>query len=305
MVNKKAFTLLEVVIALSISTFIVFGMIQIYRNLTTVINRTRNNMVLNRKVCLLFDQITKDISTAYIPQLHKEETKEAEAKKAGKQEAKEEKKDNKFFLGEIYEDEYRRIEGKKWELFKKINFITTNPLEVYSEKKVRLVRVMYELIKNKQASQKDKISYDLYRKETYDLENFRFKEPEESFLKEKKQIIRKYLVANYIKDFYSEYVTFKPKKDKGKEDEEEEVRAFVWGDKKDTQDVLPSRVDIQIVFWDENLVNQSLFKCMIPVVCYPTPGEEEKKPDETQPATQPSGTPAAPPQTAPAGGPGK
>ncbi len=305
--GKKAFTLIEVLIALAISSFIMVSMFSIYQNMVGSINRTREIMILNRKVCLLFDQIEKDLSAAFIPKLHEEEKikkQEDDKKEEGKKE--EEKKKINFFSGEIYEGQGRRIEGKRWEFFKNVNFITTNPLEIYGQKRVRLVRVMYELEKDKQKSTRDKTSYVLFRKETQDLENIKFKELEEGINREEKHAIRKYLVADNIKELFVEYVTIREKKEKerrtffdtGKRVDQEQVRSFVWGlqeeakkkekEKKKGQEV-PSFILVKIVFWDDELVDQHSFEDMIPIPTFPTlieDGEkEDKKKDEEKKTT--------------------
>ena len=129
----------------------------------------------------------------------------------------EKKKDLKYFVGQIYEDKYRRIEGKKWELFKSLNFISTNPLQVYGEKRPRLVRIRYELVKDKQKSLKEKTSYNIVRKECYELNNFDFKEEMEDEKKRAKKVaIRSHVVAENIKELYIEYVSQKQVKDKEK-----------------------------------------------------------------------------------------
>ncbi len=320
--RKTAFTLVEVLIALAISSFIVFGMIQLYRNLVGFLDHSRDKMILNRKSCLLIDQIQKDISSSFVSKFQEEVAKKQPGKPAEKvstQEVavqnKDKKKDQKYFVGDVYDGEYRRIDGKKWDLFKSINFICTNPLQVYGERKPRLVRIKYELLKDKQRSLRDKTSYNLIRKETYDLDNFDFKDPEELKAKEqkdiKKDIIRTFTIAEDIKEFYFEYVSVKPQEEKTSRDsrnrEEEEIRSFVWDldfikknfsqkkdEKKDdeqTDYIVPQKIDFMIVFWDEQLVRESSFRGAIPIFSYPTLKEEvqapktEQQPKEPEPKT--------------------
>jgi type II secretory pathway component PulJ len=271
--NSNAFTLLEVLISMFISSFIILGMIQFYRNVSSYIGKTRDYMTLNRKICLLFDQMEKDLSTAFVPFLHEEEGgKEGEEKKKEEKKKEGEEENKYYFVTEIYEDEYRRIEGKKWQLCKNINFISTNPLQIYGEKRPRLARVIYELIKDKERSQGEKISYALFRRETLDLENYKFKELEEHEITEKKQVARSYLVADNIKDFYVECVTLQEKDEKNEKSAQgaEEVKMFVWGDKKETIDVVPRNVEIKIVFWDDKMIGDHGFTCSIPIISYPT-----------------------------------
>ena len=195
MKRKQAFTLLEVLISLSISTFILLGMVQIYSNVVSFISRTHDTMYLSQRVFILFGQFENDITTAFISDFHEpikpkagqaSETKEKEVKDIL---PKQSKQDYNCFVGQINEDERERIRGKSWDLFKSLNFINTNPLQVYSQNYPRLVRVKYELLKNKKKSTSDINVYSLFRKETLNIKNFDFKLPEDTAIKEKNNII--------------------------------------------------------------------------------------------------------------------
>ena len=306
--KRTAFTLVEVLIALAISSFIVFGMIQLYRNLVGFLDYSRDKMILNRKSCLLIDQIQKDISSSFVSKFQEEVAKKQPGKPAEEVavQKKDKKKDQKYFVGEVYDGEYRRINGKKWELFKSINFICTNPLQVYGERKPRLVRIKYELLKDKQRSSRDKTSYNFIRKETYDLDNYDFKDSEELKANEKKDtkkhIIRIFTIAEDIKELYFEYVSVKPQEEEKKtsrsKHEEEEIRSFVWDldfikknflkkkdEKKDdeqTDYIVPQKIDFMIVFWDEQLVRESSFSGAIPIFSYPSLKEEAQAPKAEQ-----------------------
>ncbi|MFC1894346.1 type II secretion system protein J [Candidatus Dependentiae bacterium] len=298
----NGFTLIEVLIALSISTVIVFGMTQLYRNVVGFIDSSRKLMGVNKKVCLLFNQLENDISTAFIPSLHKEEQKKDTQYKKPVQQQK--LKDDKSFFGKIYEDEYIRIDNKKFELFKSINFISTNPLVVYGENRPRIVRIKYFLERDKKKSRDDKNCYNLFRYETYELSNIDFKESEDVKHKEKKYQIKKYLVADYIKSLFVEYVTPKPQKEdqKKRNQEPEEIKSFIWNtefikkiedqkekevvqkkkkvDKKEKKYVVPQYLEITIIFWNDELEREHSFSTLIPVWSYPTREKTEKKQDD-------------------------
>ncbi len=174
-------------------------------------------------------------------------------------------------LTQVYEDESRRIGGKKFTLFKSINFITTHPLQVYGDKRVRLVRVMYELVRNKQKSNRNQTCYNLFRKETADLMNFKMKEDEETAVKNKQSSIRTFLVADNVKEMYLELITEKVSEEKGKDKQEvEEVRLFVWGEKDFTVDVVPKFLEMRLVLLDDQLKRSQEFHVFVPVFSYPT-----------------------------------
>ncbi len=258
MKKKQAFTLIEVVISIAISSFIMIAMIQVYRNVVRYIERTRQLNYTNKKVWLLFDQLEKDISNSFIPKdinldasyyakasadakamadRSKDKEKDSDKKNKDKTDKKEEtkkpvplkkgkEKTVNFFKIDIFEDEGIREKGQKRELFKSINFITTNPLLIYREKKRRIVRVMYELVKDKGKSTYDKNVYNLYRRETLDLKNIKFEEPEEYGKIKKEDFIQTYLVASNIKYMSLQAINFVPSEEsfyaKASKDKQEE-----------------------------------------------------------------------------------
>ena len=79
--NKRtAFTLLELLIAIALASFIMLGMFKLYQGVVRYTQNVRNMMSVNRKVCLLFNQLERDLTSAYIPTLSKKEKMANEAK---------------------------------------------------------------------------------------------------------------------------------------------------------------------------------------------------------------------------------
>lgn len=283
MKKNKAFTLLEVLIALSISSFIVLGMMQGFRNIQKILSRTQIILQLNKSVCLLFNQMERDFNTIIIPQLAEEEKpdKKTDKKEESTEEKvtvkKDKKKEIEFFIGKFDEDEeIEKIGDKKYKPFKSTNFVNTNPLQIWGQKRIRLVRILYELIKDKKQSTREITTYNLYRKETIDLKNVKFEQEETVSTKKQEYTIRKHLVATNIKKMYLEYVMPKPQDSKDKTDisqlteEEKQIKSFSWGKTKETKNIVPEYVEIHITFWGNDLKTEETFSCMIPILSYPT-----------------------------------
>ncbi|MBU4270129.1 prepilin-type N-terminal cleavage/methylation domain-containing protein [Candidatus Dependentiae bacterium] len=251
MKKNKAFTLLEVIISLGISAFIIFGVMRIYLNLQNIIDKTYLNSKYNKKVYIFLNQIEKDISTMLAIDSHDEIDKKQDNKKENK---KDEKKDNKNYLKTaVYDIESFKYMGKKYEIFKSLSFISTNSYEIYDEKNVKLVRVGYFLEKNKEKSVKDNIVYKLFRKETYDLNNIDFKSSDD--FKDSK--IRSFLIADNIKEFSIEYQLLK------KEDKNKEINLFTWGQKDETKNLLPNYAFLVVSFWNDKLTESYFFTRLI------------------------------------------
>lgn len=307
---RRAFTLLEVTIALSLSCVVVFGMLQAYRNLMAYLDKVRDILAANRQVCLLFNQMERDFNTAFIPPLYKEYSKEgfdagkgesnkedatkekpADKKELTKEEQEKEKqkaseKLKNYFLASYDEQNVRRHEGRSVYPFKNVAMINTNPLQVYGHRRVRLARVVYELSLDKEKSKGGEPCYQLWRKETTDIDNVKMKVDEFAAPteKEKANPIRSYLVADNIKNFYVEYV-FKEKKEekegeKKEKGEEEEKKFFAWGDRKETMAIVPARVEVIIEFWNELQTQSHEYRASFVVFSYPTEREEEKKEEQ-------------------------
>jgi len=306
--KKAGFTLLELLIAMTVSTFVALTLMQSLRNVQRLITKSRNILLVNKSVTLLFNQIERDFNTAFIPSSgqikddknnkdtnnknKKDKKKESKSKNKNKED-KDKKSKKIFFISEIDEDGGRfKTADRKFKAFKSASFVNTNPLQIWGQKKTRLVRVSYELIQNKEKSKKGPVSYDLYRKETLNIENEKFKEQEETFMgtgedkKTKKayNAIKKNLVAANIKGMYVEYVMPKPKKKDAKErdsgEEQEILRSATWGkNKKNTKNIVPQYVEIYITFWSGKSYKKNeekTYSCLIPIFSYPTPQDTQQ-----------------------------
>jgi len=301
MKTKKGFTLIELMLALSLGSFVILAMMESYRGVIRYLERSRSMMQTNRQVCLFFNQIERDFSTAYIPELHDviPETKsqglgQSDGKKSEKEDKKPDKsKDKKheaaekeklrktFFMASIDEQaDSIKINGKRKKAFKDVNFICSHPFQVYGQKQVNLVRVNYQLIKDKAASKQGPAVYQLWRKETAQLLNTKLKE-DDQVSKHKAPSVKKYMVADNIKSMVVEFATFK-KEDKkkkvlgGKPKPPQEISFFTWGDKKETAGVVPRQILIWIDLWNDRKTSEIRFHALFPVYSYPTEEKEDE-----------------------------
>jgi hypothetical protein len=305
-----AFTLLELLISLSLSSFIMLGLIQGYRNTVNFLENTQAMIQTNRHVFLLFNQIEKDFSTAFIPTIHKKINPLKDSKKLGEKQASKEEQDaekadqkaltpeeekkakaaekekkKKLFLGLMDDGDLVKDEGKKLAPFKSVTFISTNPLQIFGQKKARFVRLMYELVVDKTKKQQDKVCYKLLRKETPEIEDEKMKVSEFDYEKAKTSPMRTHVVAKDIKGMYIEYVTYKEEKEKNeaskpqqtKTQKKDELRSPTWGEKDYSKGVVPQRIEVRVDFWNDAMTTHHSFKMMVPLWSYPTPQEKKKK----------------------------
>ncbi|MCK4265055.1 prepilin-type N-terminal cleavage/methylation domain-containing protein [Candidatus Babeliales bacterium] len=260
MINKKGFTILELLVALVISGFILVGMTRILNYAMLLLDRGTDFSLVDRTAGILLNQLDKDISAAYIPYFYNYGRDGKEEKEALKLEVI-----KNFFIGEIRENFEQKVQKKKRELLKNINFITTNPVQIYAQKKIHFARVKYELVLNKEKSKGDLNNYDLFRYETANLENYKFEDSDNTFRKNKaREKIWKHEVANNIKGIFVEY----GKKYLDDKDKKEKTNyTYEWREK----DNLPDKVKIFLVFWNSAQTMEFNFEILIPIL------SEEKK----------------------------
>lgn len=309
--HRQAFTIIEVLIALSLSSVIIFGMMQTYNNVMRYLNTVQEVQSANRKACLLFNQMERDFSTAFMPPLlepiKKEKNAESLENKDSKDDSKEKSKDGDkkesdkddsagkddkeknakadklkiYFVADTNENELpKNINEHKTYPFKSVSFINTNPFQVYEQRKARVVRVLYELVVDKAKSKGGLLCYNLYRKETEDLANFKAKENEFDNAKDKKNIIRKHLVADGVKNMFLQYVYQGYKKTEDKKPQKKEIEELIfdsWGEKKETKGVIPCRVEIVIEFWDDKLSKSISMQATFPVFSFSLINDEKRK----------------------------
>lgn len=304
--NKRAaFTILELLIAVALASFIMVGMFRLYQGVVRYLEGTRNMMSVNRKVCLLFNQLERDFSTAYIPLLAKKEKtikeekkpdgqqQQAPAAQTDEEQKKEEEKAKElrktFFVATVDDRaDLVRIDGLKVELLKVLSLVCTNPLQVFGEKQQRLVRVVYELISDKAKSTRDQVVYKLIRKETFNLSNV-YAKIDEYGPSAQKKLVRSFVVADNVKGLYIQYITQKEVKEEDKKNNEEskEIKTFVWGNRKETQAVIPQKALVWIDMLNEEKTRSYRFHALFPFLSYPTAKETaEKKSEQVQPQEQ-------------------
>jgi prepilin-type N-terminal cleavage/methylation domain-containing protein len=277
--QKRGFTLLEMILAMSLSSVIVVGLVQLYRSVMNSFSASQDVMSIDRKVSLLFNQMERDFSSAYIPFLEMEKKSDKE-KAAAEKKAKEQRAT--FFVGTVREqfEPISKVHGKRAELLAYVSFICTNPLQIVDEKRQRLVRVVYELVVDRAKSIQDQTSYQLVRRETTDLANVRawvsdFELPVH------KHNIRTYVVADNIKGFFVEYSMPRESKDEKKE-EKSVLALFKWGDREDTKALVPQKVSVWLDIWDDNKKRSFRFHAVFPIFSYPTYDPRKGKQQQPQ-----------------------
>lgn len=267
--TRRGFSLIELMIGIALSSFIMLGLVQSYRNASSLLANARTLLVMNRRIALLFNQVERDITTGLMyakPTEYAPEKKKDGKGKGGYTITKKEKEDEYIasFNLEPFEDGGYRHRHKKWQLCKKVGVLTTTPLEVYGQQQERLVRVGYELVYDKAASTPQKNSYTLVRRQTNALKNAAFKKKDED-----DRSIQQHVVAQKVHRFSLQAVyAQKPDEKAGATSAPSEpVRTFSWGQKEETEKsatALPDYLNLHIELWDDDYKKTYSFECMLP-----------------------------------------
>lgn len=283
---RRGFSLIELMVGIALSSFIMLGLVQAYRNASHLLSNARTLLVMNRRIALLFNQVERDMTTAIV--YHKP-TKYVPAQRNGSRIkgrgytiTKKESEDQYVpsFALEVFEDGGYRHRNKKWQLTKKANVLTTTPLEVYGQQQERRVRVEYELVFDKAASTPQKSSYTLLRRQTSRLENASFKKKDEDDTS-----IVTHVVANKVHKFCLQAV-YAPKPDEkagASVAPAELVRSFTWGQKEETEKsatALPEYLSLHIELWDDDYAKTYSFECLLPLYvrdAYVKPKKDDRK----------------------------
>jgi len=281
MKRLSGFSLLETMVALALSSIVMLGMVQGYRNAVNTLDKTRTLLTLNRRIALLFNQMERDITSSYVydaarfERAQKKESQQDEAKRKKKKGSESErekrtsKKDKKKetyypqLAATIYDDASYRVRKNMWQMLHTVSFVCTTPLEVYGSLAPRPTRVGYELVLDKAESRKGIKDYTLYRKETYDLRNVDFKEKDEG------AAVRTYVVARHIKACSLRF-TYEEKQQQGSDKKKKDVemlKTFVWGKReatKKSERLLPDLASVHIELWDDEHKKAYPFDCLLP-----------------------------------------
>jgi|GEM_PF-2279048 len=290
MIHRHGFSLVELLVALALSSIIMLGLVHANRNAARLLHEAEYLLVVNRGVSVLLTQLEHDVSAtipyqkpvSYAPMQAK--PKEGEQKTETTQETPppkpdEKKKEDQFVpsvMLEPFEDATFRALDRKWQQTKRFSMVTTTVLEVYDEPMERVVRVCYELVLEKKLSSPDRSVYTLYRVQTPATANIKGESKKDEDPK-KAPPLQRYVVAERVKHFSLEaaYAKRPPQKDQKQAagstadaSPEEPAKTFVWGEKEEKEKskyMAPEQYALYLEVWDTPLKRSYSFTTVLPV----------------------------------------
>lgn len=267
MLKRKAFTLLELLIALALSSILLLALSRSLRQISHVFTRANWRISVERRAVLILHQLERDLTAACIPKLAQLlDAKDTKQRK---------KKSLILFRATSDKEEIRRIGKRRHELLKWLNFITTTPLTQYGQKKRRLLRVGYSVEVDKRLRRRGIDSYSLIRRETTEIPNEKF-DVVPPHGKVKPVPVFKHVIADNIQGIFIEFTSPKKKQDKN---DKKARKVFSWGKRKETKNVLPTYATIHLLLWDDTHTRGYMFSSMIPFLSKgKLPSQQAEKP---------------------------
>lgn len=174
MKTRMGFTLIEIIIALLVSSMLAMIVLRTFRQSTTTFQRITTVIDDNAELLGLYSQLERDLMGAFVPAVWKEpvvqDVKEAEqAAKAAAQKTKDIQQTKKEQGEQAVQVAAKRpafstvIKDGKLE---QLSFVTTNAFVVFDEPAARAVRVTYKLVEQQQEENAKERRYRLLREET-------------------------------------------------------------------------------------------------------------------------------------------
>ena len=262
---KKGFILIEVVIALVISSLLAISLLSFLYQLSQVQSVVDDMIVTSGHAAIVLSQMERDLMGAFVPVLADiqltttiaEEKKEAEAKK---EERPAEKKEGPKPIDKIF---YGVNQADKLNL---LTFITTNPMQRYgvaeqTKPRPRIARVVYRLVPDTER----KNSYILTRQEGTELYFDAYKQ--------KTKEMPTYDVIDGIKDVTVQYTVLIEKESEKEGEEKKTKREYKtvkeWKEQKEEEKQvppLPTLVEIRFVLWDSSHQHDISYVFTVPIM---------------------------------------
>lgn len=272
---KQGFSLIELLLALLISSFIITGLFTVIYQVRRMQTNVNTITGASERAAIMLNQLERDLMGAFVP-THIEPLKQTK-KQPGSTAQDVTPPLKKIFFG-ITRD--NRLDT--------LSFITCNPLQVYTKAKdakikPRIVRIVYRVLPDPD----NKKSYVLMRQEGTELDYDRY-------TRDAQGALRAYRVVDGIATIRVMYFIPDPK---GKMESENPVITYRkvsgWQDTdKEGKNVrgLPHYVEFSFTLWDSVYERQMPFTMTIPILG--DTGQTSEQSEETIPVLQESAKPA-------------
>ena len=302
--------LLEAIIALGITTFLILCTTQLTRSAMRTLKEVVTLSGYMNKVINTTNQLEKDLSSLVVVPTP---TKEASAEDKDA-DVKPHKFASRALIAQADEKLAHKIDKKEYLTFKILNGVTTSTLQSYGENKPHFVRFCYKLIKQTPPPpHQKKTAFKLFRRETTTIDDLNIKQDSEMKQEDMEKSTEWVLICNNIKDLVVEYSTLTvtttdkssdstrastekaategqksgPKDSKKQPEKPEVVTSFEWPNKKlppELQEQTPLFITVTLLLWDDAFEKPTTYKKIIACLNHsgtlPEYALQQKQPDK-------------------------
>ena len=283
---KSGFTLIELIIAFTISTMIAAGLFMSFSQVQKSTKIIEKMLSIDAPIFTFSNQFEKDISGAFEPKFWfpKEEEKKEQPQKTA-----EENKNKKPELS-LKKEEYQKIEkvffsSNQNKNLKELTFITANPLQSYDNYKPRIARVLYKLVPD----ENNKDAYKLTRKESLNLDYAKINDkniPEYDLISNIKSFSVTYIYPEQPKEEKKNQEAKKSEEKKSQEPKEVKMlTAEAWEYKEKDKEkegegipIIPQFILVKITIWDLYQEEETSFEIRYQIFAFEEIKEEKPKP---------------------------
>ena len=281
---KSGFTLIELIIAFTISTMIAAGLFMSFSQVQKSTKIIEKMLSIDAPIFTFSNQFEKDISGAFEPKFWfpKEEEKKEQPQKTA-----EENKNKKPELS-LKKEEYQKIEkvffsSNQNKNLKELTFITANPLQSYDNYKPRIARVLYKLVPD----ENNKDAYKLTRKESLNLDYAKINDkniPEYDLISDIKSFSVTYIYPEQPKEEKNKPGENRPEEKKAEEPKEAKMlTSESWEYKEKDKEkegegipIIPEFILVKITIWDLYQETEASFEIRYQIFAFEEKKEEEK-----------------------------
>jgi len=270
---KPGFTLLELLIAFAIGSFVLTAIFTIFYQTSRVLRMVNKIENEDARFYILQYQFERDLSGAFVPLRLKE--KKPDEKQSKKKPLEDGKKAKKEFEEVPLEKAFSST--NKGGNLQELTFISSNPLPTYKKIGPRIVRVVYRLVEDKESAVPGKKVFKLLRQEGQKFDLAKYKPGVKGAPLE-------YTLAKNIKNLNVEYMAA-VEKEVGKNGKTEiEYKTFKqWNDEaiKKAKKEKPDLCTFKVSLWDSLKKSSSDFECTV-YIPYSEPEKEQGQDKQKQ-----------------------
>lgn len=285
----SGFTLIELLAALALSSILAFMLFSILFQLSNSLRIGSDLIDTEIKIVTAQHRFEADFSGSFVPlQMQNRLQKESIEKKKKTEKTTQElqiKKIEKVFYGSVHDG-----------MVDTVTFITNNPMQAYWEgtigrPEVKIVRVVYRLIRSENDEPDLPPSYRLMRQESPKLDFELFKQGGK---------ISEHELIDNIKSMSIEYQTLVPKESSGDNVPDQDVslelqKSNEWTQpenksvKGEKKKLIPNFVQITLFLWDDDRKKAIEYFFLIPLASSVDSSKKQKKELQKKPSIQKQG----------------